>query len=646
MNKYTNNHKVLNKMFIPIITSVFFIMACFAMSNVVEASSKKKSIEEFVAEYSPLHTKIKNHKKSSKENTAKRNEFSKTFVNPDDTYTTVISNVPQHYKVGGKWNEINTDILNDQSEAGYDLGVKENAYKTKLNKNSKKPIKISYENASVSYLAIGANSVTGKVIDNTIVYENMWENTDVSYTVNPTGIKMFILLKNKNSPKKFQFQIGVNNVTSKQNDDGSIDFIASNGDVEFTIPPMWVKDASSEELRYEPLKVDISSSKKGSIITLSLDDSELEYPILIDPTTAVSKTMAVRFSTSLFPFFAKNIPTSHIHQIILDANITSFLLRTDDFDYNSWPSHPHGGNVGIFISEPDYKQTLVDTYYIDPGWKSFRILGSDLRKRYPQVKFISGAGVGDVPGDTYNGLDIVSTLTYLTVSITYDVEGEDTIPPSAPTGLVVRSSTSTTANLIWNPSTDNLGVRQYKIYNDGIEIGSTDSNIPGYEVRGLQGGIVYNFSVKAVDGGGTLSYTSNTVSFTPDNVPPTKPGTLSIVSVDSNSVAFSWGPSTDNVGIKLYEIYKEGSLLGSTTSTTYKATGLLDNTLYTFSVIAVDLSDNTSEPSTLAAKTSGTYRYIYDENQRLISIVNGSGKTIRSFEYDRNGNLIKTITHP
>lgn len=64
MNKYTNNHKVLNKMFIPIITGVFFIMACFVISNVVEASSKKKSIEEFVAEYSPPHTKIKNHKKS------------------------------------------------------------------------------------------------------------------------------------------------------------------------------------------------------------------------------------------------------------------------------------------------------------------------------------------------------------------------------------------------------------------------------------------------------------------------------------------------------------------------------------------------------------------------------------------------------
>lgn len=632
-------------MFIPIITGVFFIMACFVISNVVEASSKKKSIEEFVAEYSPPHTKIKNHKKSSKENTAKRNEFSKTFVNPDDTYTTVISNVPQHYKVGGKWNEINTNILNDQSEAGYDLGVTENAYKTKLNKNSKKPIKISYENASVSYLAIGANSVTGKVVDNTIVYENMWENTDVSYTVNPTGVKMFILLKNKNSPKKFQFQIGVNNVTSKQNDDGSIDFIASNGDVEFTIPPMWVKDASSEELRYEALKVDISPSKKGSIITLSFDDSELEYPILIDPTTGILKTYAREFSTSIFSYMAKNLPTSHIHQIILDVQVLSFRLVTGDH-YSSWPSHPDGGDIGIYISDAENRRIPIDTYFISDGWKSFRILGSSLRERYPQVKYISGAGVGDVQGDKYNGLEIVPSVNQLTVTITYDVEGEDTIPPSAPTGLVVRSSTSTSANLIWNPSKDNLGIRQYKIYNDGLEIGSTDSNIPGYEVRGLQGGIVYNFSVKAVDGGGNLSYISNTISFTPDNIPPTKPGTLSIVSVDSNSVEFSWGPSNDNVGIKLYEIYKEGSLLGSTTSTTYKATGLLDNTLYTFSVIAVDRSDNTSEPSTLAVKTSGTYRYIYDENQRLLSIVNGSGKTIKSFEYDRNGNLIKTTVHP
>ncbi|MGG3279369.1 fibronectin type III domain-containing protein [Paenibacillus solani] len=645
MNKYTNNTQVLNKMFIPIITGVFFIVACFVMSNVVEASSKKKSIEEFVAEYSPPPEKIKNNKKNSKEISAKRNQFSKTFENTDNTYTTVISNIPQHYRAGGKWNEINTDILKDQSEAGFDLGVTENAYKTKLNKNSKKPIKISYENASVSYQAIGANSVTGKVVDNTIVYENMWENTDVSYTVNPAGVKMFILLKDKNSPKKFQFQIGVHNVTTKQNDDGSIDFIDSNGDVEFTIPPMWVKDASSEELRYEPLKVDISPSKKGSIITLRLDDSELEYPILIDPTTGVMKNYAREFSTGLHSLMNKNMPVSHIHQIILDVEVVSFRVVTGGHN-SSWPSHPAGGDIGVYVSDADKKLIQVDTYPITAGWKSFRILGSSLRERYPQVKYISGAGVGDVPGDTYNGLEIVPSVTQLTITITYDVEGEDTIPPSAPTGLVVRSSTSTSANLIWNPSTDNLGVRQYKIYNDGIEIGSTDSNIPGYEVRGLQGGIVYNFSVKAVDGGGTLSWTSNTVSFTPDNVPPTKPGALTVTSVDSNSVAFSWSPSTDNVGIKLYKIYKDGSLLGSTTSTTYKATGLKDNTLHTFSVIAVDLSDNTSEPSILAVKTSGTYRYIYDENQRLISIVNGSGKTIKSFEYDRNGNLIKTIAHP
>lgn len=636
---------ILKIMFIPIVIALYFIMCCSVISNVADASSKMKSIEEFVAEYSPPHTKIKNHKKSSKEDTAKRNEYSKTFVNPDDTYTTVISNVPQHYKVGGKWNEINTDILNDQSEAGFDLIVKDNAYKTKLNKNSRKPIKIISGNAAVSYQAIGTNSVTGKVVDNSIVYENMWDNTDLSYTVNSTGVKMFILLKNKNSPKKFQFQIGLKNVTSKLNDDGSIDFVASNGDLEFSIPPLWVKDASSEEIRYEALKVDISPSKQGSIITLSLDDSTLEYPILIDPTTVVSKTYARSFSISLFSYFANNIPSSHIHQIILDANIPGFKLRTNDH-YASWPSHPPGGNIGIFITDADKRPIHVDTYPIEGGWKSFRVRGSDIREMNPKVSYISGAGVGDVLGDTYNGLDIVPSVSELTVTITYDRENEDTIPPSAPPRLTLRGATSTSAKLIWDSSTDNIRVDRYKIYNNGVEIGTTSTNIPGFDVMNLQADTTYNFTVKAVDSAGNLSYQSNTLTFTPDTIPPTQPGDFSIVSLDSNSVTLTWLPSSDNVGVKNYKILKDSVYVGSTTSTTYKATGLQDNTLYTFSVIAVDLSDNTSEPSTLAVKTSGTYRYIYDENQRLLSIVNGSGKTIKSFEYDRNGNRIKTITHP
>ncbi|MCM3258469.1 fibronectin type III domain-containing protein [Paenibacillus lautus] len=212
--------------------------------------------------------------------------------------------------------------------------------------------------------------------------------------------------------------------------------------------------------------------------------------------------------------------------------------------------------------------------------------------------------------------------------------------------MTLRGATSTSAKLIWDSSTDNIRVDRYKIYNNGVEIGTTSTNIPGFDVMNLQADTTYNFTVKAVDSAGNLSYQSNTLTFTPDTIPPTQPGDFSIVSLDSNSVTLTWLPSSDNVGVKNYKILKDSVYVGSTTSTTYKATGLQDNTLYTFSVIAVDLSDNTSEPSTLAVKTSGTYRYIYDENQRLLSIVNGSGKTIKSFEYDRNGNRIKTITHP
>lgn len=108
-----------------------------------------------------------------------------------------------------------------------------------------------------------------------------------------------------------------------------------------------------------------------------------------------------------------------------------------------------------------------------------------------------------------------------------------------------------------------------------------------------------------------------------------------------------WSPSSDNIGIKEYKLFKDGIYIASTPSTTYKVTGLNDNTEYTFSVIAQDTSDNLSEPNNLSVRTSSHYKFIYDANGRLISIVFiSSGKVIKSFEYDRNGNLVRVNEHP
>ncbi|MBU8891881.1 MAG: endonuclease [Bacteroidales bacterium] len=92
---------------------------------------------------------------------------------------------------------------------------------------------------------------------------------------------------------------------------------------------------------------------------------------------------------------------------------------------------------------------------------------------------------------------------------------------------------------------------------------------------------------------------------TEDTEAPTAPGSLVSSGVTETSVNLSWTSSTDNVGVTGYDIYRNGSYLASSSSTTYSVTGLTASTAYAFYVKAKDGAGNISGASnTLNATTS------------------------------------------
>ncbi|WP_043433567.1 fibronectin type III domain-containing protein, partial [Cystobacter fuscus] len=75
----------------------------------------------------------------------------------------------------------------------------------------------------------------------------------------------------------------------------------------------------------------------------------------------------------------------------------------------------------------------------------------------------------------------------------------------------------------------------------------------------------------------------------------------------STSVTLSWSASSDNVGVTGYDVYRNGSLAGSSTSTSYTVGGLSASTAYSFSVKAKDAAGNVSAASsTLSVTTSAS----------------------------------------
>ncbi|MBD8056715.1 fibronectin type III domain-containing protein [Rhodococcus ruber] len=91
---------------------------------------------------------------------------------------------------------------------------------------------------------------------------------------------------------------------------------------------------------------------------------------------------------------------------------------------------------------------------------------------------------------------------------------EDTlgIAPTAPTGLVASEITPSSAKITWVASTDDIAVRNYKVFVDGTEVAAVDGI--SHTATGLSPATTYQVTVKAIDLGGNASNESAPLSFT------------------------------------------------------------------------------------------------------------------------------------
>ena len=99
-------------------------------------------------------------------------------------------------------------------------------------------------------------------------------------------------------------------------------------------------------------------------------------------------------------------------------------------------------------------------------------------------------------------------------------------------------------------------------------------------------------------------YTVVITSGTVDTQAPTVPTNLTSASITQTTFTLSWTASTDNFGVTGYEIYQDGTLKGTSTTTSYSVTGLTAATTYAFTVKAKDAAGNVSAASTALSVTT------------------------------------------
>jgi chitodextrinase len=96
-----------------------------------------------------------------------------------------------------------------------------------------------------------------------------------------------------------------------------------------------------------------------------------------------------------------------------------------------------------------------------------------------------------------------------------------------------------------------------------------------------------------------------------DTQAPTAPASLVASNVTSTSVTLSWNASTDNVGVTGYQVFSNGTLIQTLTSTSLTVSGLTAATSYTFTVKATDAAGNVSGASNTVNITTPAEAVVY-----------------------------------
>ncbi|WP_462253284.1 S8 family serine peptidase [Ekhidna sp.] len=323
------------------------------------------------------------------------------------------------------------------------------------------------------------------------------------------------------------------------------------------------------------------------------------------PSNNTGPTSAVEGSYFLFLEASTNNSPGQI------GNNATAILESDCFDLSSassatfsFQNHLFGSNVGSLSLE-----LSVD----DQTWSSLWSLSGNQGNQWNAVDVNLDAYAGGVVrlrfvGTTGNGWS--SDIAIDDLSLTTDGSGGgDTQAPSTPTGLSASNITTSSFDISWNASSDNVGVTGYNVYLDGSSIGTVAGT--SASVTGLSASTTYNVAVEAFDAAG------NTSSQASGNVTTDTPsGGCSNVTVDSNDFESGWGIWNDGGSDARRSAndaaYSNGTYsirLRDNTSTSTMTTDNID--LSSFDDITVSFSylarsmDNANEDFWLQVSTNG-----------------------------------------
>ena len=246
-----------------------------------------------------------------------------------------------------------------------------------------------------------------------------------------------------------------------------------------------------------------------------------------------------------------------------------------------------------------------DLLFISPFWSQYfsAYLDFNTYGALPDTTILN-----DLFAAAANTLEVGGTTPTSMAWLDRIIPAPDKTPPSVPTNFIAATVYPNDIGLTWTPSTDNVGVNEYKLYRNGSLLATT--TLVAYNDLNLVAGETYTYTLQALDASGNASaLTAPLVVETTDTTPPTVPTGLTVTSNTSKAVSLKWNASTGIGGVGGYWVLR-GSTPTSmtihatvTTGTTYTDHNQPSTTYY-YAVEAFNPLKIASAPSTTVTVTT------------------------------------------
>jgi hypothetical protein len=228
-----------------------------------------------------------------------------------------------------------------------------------------------------------------------------------------------------------------------------------------------------------------------------------------------------------------------------------------------WDTYPNGGGWGIFggtsvaapivaglyalAGNPGGSATeMPSTLYGDPGDLNDVTSGSN---GTCAIAYLCDAGTG------YDGPTGLGTPTAITPFLLSSAPLQPTVSIASPAnGATVSGPVAVSAS-----ASDNVGVSRVEFSVDGA-LQATSTSAPygwSWDASSVSAGS-HTITATAIDNAGNRASTQISVNVVHDTTPPSIPSGVKLAVAGTGQVAIYWTPSTDNVGVVGYDLYRDG----------------------------------------------------------------------------------------